>query len=203
MHQFCWPLVTAELKNGSAHLMTNLSLCSAESDTQAAIHYTLDHRYNAPRYNTDSVTARLKSWIPIFWDWPKLDIDSTVSVNRTHAIPMPTKWAGVFSASPLHPAIDLILMYTMTHAKHGKPYTVLKSDTPNWEDTRRDAHMTLNSQQSLASIMTTLQPQPHRPRHCCISHCWQLSSHSTDCCRDCSTFTAGNSVVLNYANWLC
>ena len=141
MHQFCWPLVTAELKNGSAHL----SLCSAESDTQAAIHYTLDHRYNANRYNTDSVTARLKSWIPIFWDWPKLDIDSTVSVNRTHAIPMPTKWAGVFSASPLHPAIDLILMYTRKHTKHGKPYTVLKSDTPNWEDTRRDAHMRLNS----------------------------------------------------------
>jgi len=29
---------------------------------------TLDPRYNAPRYNADSVKMRLKSWIPIFQD---------------------------------------------------------------------------------------------------------------------------------------
>ena len=38
-------------------------------------------RYNAPQYNVDSVTMRLKSWIPILRDWPKLDINRTCAVN--------------------------------------------------------------------------------------------------------------------------
>jgi len=39
---------------------------------------TLDPRYNAPQYNADSVTTRLKSWIPILRDWSKLDINGRV-----------------------------------------------------------------------------------------------------------------------------
>jgi len=70
---------------------------------------TLDPHYNALRYNADSVATRLKSWFPIFWDWLKLDIDSTVSVKRLRAVLRPTKWAG-----PLGPAIDLIVIYIRT-----------------------------------------------------------------------------------------
>ena len=120
-------------------------------------------------------------------------LTKAVSVNRMCAV-QSTEWAGALSASPLGPAIDLIVvvLYTRTwrvrwrevswyvsrqmnslniHAAsmvRSARHTVLKSDTPNWEDIY-DAQQTCRRRNSRPPTWSSLTAQWNNRWRCLLA----------------------------------